>query len=87
VKRWGSSLDVGQALARASEATYPREPWRSIGERVERLASSGGNQNYAAAAALIGHMAELQSVAERASYIAEFKLRFGRRRNLMKLLE
>jgi hypothetical protein len=87
MKRWGASQELGQALARASEATYPREALAVYGERVERLASSGGNQNYAAAAALIGHMAALQGAAERASYIAAFKLRFGKRRNLMKLLE
>ena len=87
VKRWGSSLDVKQALARASEVTHRRDALAVYGERAERLATSGGNQAYAEAAALIGHMAALQSAAERASYISEFKLRFGKRRNLMKLLE
>jgi uncharacterized Zn finger protein len=87
VKRWGSSLEVKQVLARASEATHSRDALAVYGERVERLANSGGNQAYAEAAALIGRMAALQSAAEQASYLAAVKARFGKRRNLIKLLE
>jgi len=86
-KRWKVSPQVEYALARASEATHSQDGLAVYAERVDRLANSGGNQAYAEAAALIGRMAMLQSGAKRASFLAAFKLRFGRERNLMKLLE
>jgi hypothetical protein len=36
--------------------------------------------------ALLARMAGLRSAPEQAAYVAELKLRFGRKRNLMKLL-
>ena len=50
-----ASIGVKEALARASEATHPREALEVYAERVEQLASSGGNPAYAEAAKLIAH--------------------------------
>jgi tetratricopeptide (TPR) repeat protein len=86
VHRKGASLEVKEALARASEGTHPQDALAAYGERVDYLANVGGDQAYAQAVALIGHMATLQNAAEQATYVATFKERFGRKRNLMKLL-
>lgn len=80
------SRDVKQALAYASEATHPREAIETYAAHVEELASGGNNAAYAEAAKLIGRMAALRSANETASYMAAFKARHGRKRNLMKLL-
>jgi len=42
--------------------------------------------SYAEPEDLIIRMAALRSAADQAAYVAALKLRFGRRRNLMKLL-
>jgi|HubBroStandDraft_1064217.scaffolds.fasta_scaffold07160_2 hypothetical protein len=74
-------------LAAAIEATHPREALGIYAEQVEGLAGgSGGTTDYAQAAELIARMATLRSAGEQAAYVAALKLRFGRRRNLMKLL-
>ena len=75
------------ALARASEATHPREAIEVYAERVDRLANTGGNSAYAEAAKLIARMATLRSAAEQATYVSTLKARFGRKYNFMKLLE
>jgi len=51
-----------------------------------RHVNTGGNPAYAGAAKLIARMAALRNPAEQTSYVAALKLRFGRKRNLMKLL-
>jgi tetratricopeptide (TPR) repeat protein len=86
VHKHGASIGVKEALARASEATQPREALAVYIERVDKLANTGGNQAYAEAAKLIGRMVALQSAAEQAAYVAALEVRFGRKRNFMKLL-
>jgi len=86
VRSQGASMGVKEALARASEATHPREVVDVYAERVDQFANAGGNQAYAEAAKLIARMATFRSAAEQAAYVAALKERFGRKRNLMKLL-
>jgi uncharacterized Zn finger protein len=73
-------------LAQASEETQPREALAVYVERVEQLAEAGGSPAYAEAAKLIGRIAALRRAAEQAVYVAALKVRFGRKRNFMKLL-
>lgn len=87
VNQWGASLSAKEMLARASEAKHMGEALAVYRERVDYLSNSGGNENYARAVALIGHIATLQSSTEQASYIAAVKARHGKKRNLMKLME
>jgi hypothetical protein len=87
VRRHRVALRKQGVLAAASEATHPREALGIYAEQVEALAGgSGGTTDYAPAAELIARMATLRSAGEQAAYVAALKLRFGRRRNLMKLL-
>ncbi len=86
VRDHGASRGVKEALARASEATHPREALSVYREHVEDLAGAGGNPAYEEAAALIARMATLQAAAEQAAYVAEIKERHRRKRNFMKLL-
>jgi tetratricopeptide (TPR) repeat protein len=87
IGRHGASTGTKETLARASEATHPREAVNVYAEHVAQLAAVGGNQAYAEAKKLIGRMAGLRSAAEHGTYLAELKTRFGRKRNFMKLLE
>jgi uncharacterized Zn finger protein len=84
--KYGASLRVKEALAEASAATHPREALEVYAERVGELIGNGSNQAYVEAVALIARMATLRSAAEHAAYLAEIKMRFGRKRNFMKLL-
>ena len=86
VRQHQASRHVREALARASEASHPREALETYAACVEELANSGGNAAYTEAAKLIGRMASLSKPAEHASYIATLKTRHARKRNLMKLL-
>ncbi len=86
VRKHGASMGVKEALARASEATHPREALAAYAERVDQLADAGGNPAYAEAAKLIARMAALRSAAEQKAYVTALKARFGRKRNFMKLL-
>jgi uncharacterized Zn finger protein len=81
-----ASLHAKEALAEASAATHPREALEVYTERVGELIGNGSNQAYVEAVALIARMATLRSAAEHAAYLAEIKMRFGRKRNFMKLL-
>jgi hypothetical protein len=81
-----ASSGLRESLARASEATHPREALETYAERVEQLAGKGGDPSYAEASKLIAHMAALRSRAEQQAYVAEVKARFGRKRNFIKLL-
>lgn len=76
-----------QTLAKASEATHPREVLEVYAERVDQLAQTGGDPAYAEAAALIARMATLRDDADQAAYVTALKARFGRKRNFMKALE
>jgi uncharacterized Zn finger protein len=80
------ALDTRQDLARASEATHLKEALQVYVERVEQLASPGGNRAYAEAAKLIAHMAKLRSGTEQSAYMTALRARHGRKRNFMKLL-
>jgi hypothetical protein len=85
-RRYQASTGARESLARASEATHGREALDVYADRVEALAKDGGNAAYAEAAALIVRMAGLRAAAEQTAYIADIKLRFGRKRNFMALL-
>jgi tetratricopeptide (TPR) repeat protein len=84
--RHGASTDVKEALARASEATHPRQALEIYAARVDQLVDSGSNRSYEQAARLVAHIAGLWSAAEQAAYVTVVKRRFGRKRNFMKLL-
>jgi tetratricopeptide (TPR) repeat protein len=86
VRRHGASMRVKEALARASETTHPREAVDAYSERIEALTGSGGNPAYAEAATLIAHLGTLRGAAEQTAYVTNLRARFGRKRNLMKLL-
>lgn len=86
MREHGASAELKDRLARASEATYPREALKIYAERVNQLAQLGGNDAYAEAAGLIGRMAGLHEASEHAAYLTGVKARFGRKRNFMKLL-
>ncbi len=82
-----TSIGATEALARASEATHPKEALEVYASRVEDLVRRGTNPGYAEAAGLVERMATLRSGAEQADYLARLKERHGRKRNFMKLLE
>jgi len=86
LRKHGASNGFKERLAQASEATHPREALETYAERVDQLATIGGNPTYAEAAALITRMAALRDGAEQAAYVAALKARFGRRRNFLMLL-
>jgi hypothetical protein len=85
-RRHRVSRTVQESLARESEADHPREALEVYAERVEELANAGGDCAYGEAAGLVARMGSLREGAEQAAYVAALKERFGRRRNLMKLL-
>ena len=87
VTRHGASAGMKQTLAKASEATHPREVLEVYAERVDQLAQTGGDPAYAEAAALIARMATLRDDADQVAYVTALKARFGRKRNFMKALE
>ncbi|MBR1268318.1 SWIM zinc finger family protein [Bradyrhizobium sp. AUGA SZCCT0222] len=82
----GLSPVLKDELARASEATHPREALEVYAERVVLFVNAGGNAAYAEAAKLIARMATLRSRKEQADYVLGLKARFDRKRNFMKLL-
>jgi len=83
---YGASMSTRETLARASEASHPRQALEVYAERIDRLVHGGGNSAYAEATKTLAHMAELRTPDEQAAHIASFKERFGRKRNFMKLL-
>ncbi len=86
VRDHATSRGAREALARASQMTHAREALAVYAERVEELAKAGGNPAYEEATALIARMGTLQDAARQAAYVAGLKERYGRKRNLMKLL-
>jgi uncharacterized Zn finger protein len=86
VRKHGASMALKEELARASEATQPKEALEVYAQRVDQLASVGGDSAYAEAAKLVARMAKLRSSADHAVYVTALKERFGRKRNFMKLL-
>jgi len=73
-------------LAKASEATHPREALEIYAERVEHLVRAGSASAYAEAAKLVTRMATLRERKEQITYVLELKVRHGRKRNFIKLL-
>ena len=51
--------------------------------QVEQLATAGA---YDEAAEVIARMGKIRSASEQAAYVADLKMRHGRKRNFMKLL-
>ena len=86
VHKHGASPRLRESLARASEASHPREALAVYGERVDELVEGGGNRNYEEATGLAARMAGLRDAQEQAVYIADLKARFRRKRNFMKML-
>jgi uncharacterized Zn finger protein len=86
VRKHGASMALKEELARASEATQPKEALEVYAQRVDQLASLGGDSAYAEATKLVGRMAKLRSSGEHAAYVLALKERYGRKRNFMKLL-
>lgn len=86
MRRHGASIELRESLAWASEGTHPTEALEVYRERVDQLAGAGGDRQYAQAAALVARMGRLRSAAAQAAYAADLRVRFGRRRNFMKLL-
>jgi uncharacterized Zn finger protein len=87
VRQHGAAMGEKDTLARASEATHPREALETYAGRIEELANAGGNPAYAMAAELVEHIAKFRSAAEHAAYLDDLKQRHGRKRNFMKLLK
>jgi tetratricopeptide (TPR) repeat protein len=86
VRKYGSSMDLTGELAEASEATHPREALEVYTARVDRLVNAGSDSNYAEAVKLVARIATLRNPREQVTYVLELKVRFGRKRNFMKLL-
>ena len=86
VRQHQASRGVGKALARASEASHPQEAVEVYTAHVNDLINTGGNPAYAEAVKIIARMAPLRRAGDHAAYLAGLKVRFGRKRNLMKLL-
>jgi hypothetical protein len=82
----GASAGVREFLARATEATHPRQAIEVYAERIDRLVTLGENANCAEAVGLLAHMAALRPVNAQLEHIEALKERFGRKRNFMKLL-
>jgi uncharacterized Zn finger protein len=86
LRRHGASVGMRESLAASSEATHPREAIEVYAARVEMLANAGGDRAYTEAIRLVARIAALQSPADQVSYVTGLKMRFRRKRNLMKLL-
>jgi tetratricopeptide (TPR) repeat protein len=86
VQEYGASMSAREALARASEASHPRQALEVYAERIARLVDGGGNSAYAEAVKLLAKMAALRGPAEQAEHVAALKARFGRKRNFIKLM-
>jgi hypothetical protein len=78
--------DIADRLARASEASHPREAVTLYTARVEQLAGYGGEGNYRAAVELVGRLARLRPAPEQAAWLAGVRERHARKRNFMKRL-
>src|SRR5258708_7618762 len=67
LRRHGASMSIREKLARASEATHPRDVVAFYAERVEQLAVRGGNHAYEEAAQLLARMSKLRDANEQAT--------------------
>ena len=82
--KFGASDHVKQRLVAATDVDYPREALEFYAVQIERLAVSAAYQE---AVKIIDRMARLRSAEEQAAFVAELKVRHGRKRNFMKLLD
>jgi tetratricopeptide (TPR) repeat protein len=83
VSKVGAAADVKQELARASDRQHPSEALEVYAAEVEVLANHG---SYDEAAKVIARMKKIRNATEQAAYVADLKVRHGRKRNFMKLL-
>ena len=83
VKKFDASVYTKQELAHASDRQHPSEALQVYAAQVEQLASGG---NYDEAVKVIARMGKIRSVPEQAAYVADLKMRHGRKRNFMKRL-
>jgi hypothetical protein len=83
VNKFGVSGHVKQRLVTVTDIQFPREALAFYSAQVERFASAAA---YSEAVKVIARMAKLRSAGEQAAFVAELKLRHGRKRNFMKLL-
>ena len=79
-------MTVNEALAAASEATHPQQAIGVYAERLEQIASVGGNGNDEATARLVARLGRLREAEEQSAYLADIRVRFRPKRNLLKLL-
>lgn len=82
----GRGLDA-RALARASEASHPRQALAVYAAEIDERVRLGDNANYAAAVALLARMAPLRGADEQAAHVAALRAEFHRRRNFVALLD
>ncbi len=84
VHKFGVSAHTKEALVVATESDYPREALAFYTAQVEHLAGFGA---YAEAVKQIARMKKLRTPAEQAAFVADLRVRHGRKRNFMKLLD
>jgi tetratricopeptide (TPR) repeat protein len=82
----GASPELLNELARASASSHPREALDFYDSRIKYLAEAGGGQSYREIGSLLKRMAPLQGPTGHTSYVAELKLRYERKRNLIRHL-
>lgn len=83
LRKFDASDHIKQRLVIATDTDYPQEALEFYAVQVERFAVSAAYQE---AVKVIARMAKLRSTGEQAAFVAELKLRHGRKRNFMKLL-
>jgi hypothetical protein len=83
VKKFNASVYAKQELARASDQQHPSEALEVYAAQVEQLATGG---IYDEAVKVIARMGKIRSTSEQAAYVADLKMRHGRKPNFMKLL-
>jgi tetratricopeptide (TPR) repeat protein len=82
-RKFGASEYAMQRLVAATDIDFPREAIEFYAAQIERFATAAA---YSEAVRLIGRMAKLRSPAEHEAFVADLKLRHGRKRSFMKLL-
>ncbi|HEY3636596.1 MAG TPA: SWIM zinc finger family protein [Rhizomicrobium sp.] len=83
---YGASPETLDRLAQRTEATHSREALKFYSTRIEQLAETGNLTAYKELSSLLDRMALLQGPDGHASYIADLKSRFVRKRSLLRHL-
>jgi hypothetical protein len=87
----GCSAALLESLAEASEGSHPAEALQAYADRVERLASLGGQANYEGACRTIERMRlvreRIGQATQHATFLADLMSRHKAKRNFMKLLQ